>query len=180
MNLLVPLSIREWMRLVVLAALGTLLFKGLGQIIFYPPVTIFTVIFLLALSCTWVRPRSLNRAVIAAMGVGLLATLAVCTYLAEAKLKPRMAAAILDRLPESIYQAVPASLRSSSGVYTLDFLLLDLMAFLAMILAAWIARPGRGRLPAQRQGRQVRRSRTRVEGNPLADATEHKPRSATP
>jgi hypothetical protein len=140
------LSTRELMRLVILAAANLLVFKGVGFILIYPPVALVAMVLNLGLFCTFVRPRGMNQGIIAAMAGGLGAVAAALAYLAESRFQPRMAAAILDALPPSVYEALPASARSASGARLLDFALVDGIGIAAMLLFGWLAWPrGNGR-----------------------------------
>jgi hypothetical protein len=141
------LSTRELMRLVVLAACNMLLFRGIWWILKYPPVTLVVVILNLALIGTFVRPRSLNRAFIAAIWAGLFVVIAATTYLADARFRAVMASMILEAVPETLYKALPSSVRSASGIQLLDFAILDALGIVAMVLAAWLARPRRPARP---------------------------------
>jgi hypothetical protein len=140
---MINLSTRELMRLVALVAFNLLLFQGVWWIMIYPPVALVIAILNLALFCTCVRPRSLNRGVIAALGGGLIVVLGVAAYLAEANFRPRLAVALLDYLPAALDDRVPAAVRSSSAVQLLDFALLDGLGAVAMALSGWLAWPRR-------------------------------------
>src|SRR5262245_57318041 len=128
------LSTREWMRLVALAAGNLLLYKGVGSILIYAPVAIAAVVLNLGFFCTFVRPRSLNRGIVAAMLAGILVAMAAAAYLADSRFERRMAVAILDALPPPLYDSLPASAKSASGAWYLDFALLDVSAFAAMMI----------------------------------------------
>jgi hypothetical protein len=147
MKLRIALTTRELMRLVALAAANLLLFQGVWMTLIYAPVAIVAMVLNLGLFCTVVRPRTLNRGVAAAMGGGLIVALAAATYLAESNLKPRMALALLDSLPPSLYDSLPVSGRSSSGAWLLDFALLDAMGIAAMLFCGWLAWPRRRARP---------------------------------
>ena len=129
------------MRLVILAAGNLLLYKGAGMILIYAPVAIAAMVLNVGLFCTFVRPRTLNRGIAAAMLAGLLVAMAAAAYLADTRFQPRMAIAILDALPPSLYDALPASARSASGAWFLDFALLDAIALAAMLIFGWLAWP---------------------------------------
>src|SRR4051794_1277761 len=101
------LSTREWLRLIVLAALNLLLFRSVWWILMWPPVALVAVIVNMGLVCTWVRPRSLNRAILAAMGVGLGVVASSLAYLADASFRARLAGAILQALPDTLNNALP-------------------------------------------------------------------------
>jgi hypothetical protein len=165
------LSTRELMRLVVLAALNLLLFQGVWWIMIYPPVALVIAILNLALFCTCVRPRSLNRGVIAALGGGLIVALGVAAYLAEANFRPRLAVALLDCLPAALDDRLPAAVRSSSAVQFLDFALLDGLGAAAMALSGWLAWPRhRPRLEASER-HSARPSPETSRRSPLAPGT---------
>ena len=55
------LSIRELMRLVVLAAFNLALFQGVWMIVVLPPITMIAAILNLTLYWTWVRRRPISR-----------------------------------------------------------------------------------------------------------------------
>jgi hypothetical protein len=135
------ISTRELLRLVVLAALNLLLFRSIWWILMWPPVALCAVIVNLGLACIWVRPRSLNRAILAAMGAGLVAVVCSLAYLAEMKFRAGIAGAILQSLPESLYKALPDALRSASGIQVFDFAILDAIGIAAMVVSGWLAWP---------------------------------------
>jgi hypothetical protein len=135
------LSTRECLRLVVLAALNLLLFRGIWWLLMWPPVALVAVLVNLGLACTWVRPRSLNRAILAAMGAGLAGFVCSLAYLTDANFQARMASAIMQALPEPIYNALPGALRSASGIQLLDFAILDAIGIAAMVITGWLAWP---------------------------------------
>jgi hypothetical protein len=137
------LSTREMMRLVILAAANLLLYKGAGMILIYAPVAIAAMVLNIGLFCTFVRPRTLDRGIVAAMLGGLFVAMAAAAYLADTRFQPRMAIAVLDALPPSLYNSLPASARSASGAWFLDFALLDAVAVAAMLIFGWLARPRR-------------------------------------
>jgi hypothetical protein len=142
----IALSTRELMRLIILAAANLLLFKGVGFILFYAPVALVAMVVNLGLFGIFVRPRTLNRGIAAAMAGGLVVAIAALAYLADSRFQPRMAVALLDALPPSVYDALPSSVRSASGAWLLDFALIDGLGIAAMLLLGWLAWPrGRGR-----------------------------------
>ena len=100
-----------------------------------------TVIINLGLTCIWVRPRSLNRGILAAMGAGLGVVVGSLAYLADASFRALMAGALLQALPDPLYNALPAALRSASGIQLLDFAIVDAIGIAAMLVAGWLAWP---------------------------------------
>jgi hypothetical protein len=141
------LSTRELLRLVVLAALNLLLFRGIWWILMWSPVALVAVIVNLGLVCTWVRPRTLNRAILASMGAGLAVILGSLAYLADASFRARLAGWILQALPDRLYYALPDTLRTASGIQLLDFAILDAIGIGAMLVAGWLAWPRRSAPP---------------------------------
>jgi hypothetical protein len=137
------LSTRELMRLIILTAANLLLFKGVGFILIYAPVALAAMVLNLGLFCTFVRPRTLHRGVVAGMAGGLVVTIAALAYLADSRFRPRMALAILDAMPPPVYDSLPASIRSASGASFLDFALMDGIGIAAMLLCGWLAWPRR-------------------------------------
>jgi hypothetical protein len=135
------LSTREWLRLVVLAALNLLLFRGIWWLLMWPPVALVAVLVNLGLACTWVRPRSLNRAILAAMGAGLAGVVCSLAYLTDTNFQAHMASAIMQALPEPLYNALPGAMRSASGIQLLDFAILDAIGIAAMVITGWLAWP---------------------------------------
>ncbi len=109
------LSTREWLRLVVLVAFDMILFQGIWWIAMYPPVALVAMIINLGLACIWVRPRSLNRGILAAMGAGLGVVVGSLAYLADASFRALMAGALLQALPEPLYNALPGGSAVSVG-----------------------------------------------------------------
>src|SRR4051794_25596531 len=139
----IALNTRELMRLVVLAAGNLILYKGVGSILIYAPVAIAAIVLNLGLFCTFVRPRSLNRGLIVSMLAGVFAAMAAAAYLAETRFEPRIAGAILDALPPPLYDSLPPSARSATGVWYLDFAILDAIGLVAMLFFGWLAWPRR-------------------------------------
>jgi hypothetical protein len=146
-GILAMLSTRQWLRLVVLTALNMLLFRGIWWILKYPPVALVVVIINLGLAFTWVRPRSLNRGVLAAMGAGLGVVVGSLRYLADAKFRALIAGAVLQALPDPLYSALPQALRTASGIQLLDFAIVDAIGIAAMLVAGWLAWPRRPARP---------------------------------
>jgi hypothetical protein len=140
---MIALSTQELMRLVVLAAANLLLFKGVGFILIYAPVALVAMVVNLGLFGTFVRPRSMNRGLLAAMLGGLASTIAALAYLADSGFRPRMALAILDAMPRPVFDSLPASVRSASGIGLLEFVLTDCIGISAMLLCGWLAWPRR-------------------------------------
>src|SRR3954447_15700126 len=110
------LSTREWLRLVVLVAFDMILFQGIWWIVMYPPVALVAIIINMGLACIWVRPRSLNRGILAAMGARLGVVVGSLAYLADMNFRARLAGALLLALPDPLYNALPYGLRSASGI----------------------------------------------------------------
>jgi hypothetical protein len=135
------LSTREWLRLVVLVAFDMILFQGIWWIAMYPPVALVTVIINLGLACTWVRPRSSNRGILAAMAAGLGAVVGSLAYLADMNFRAGIARAILQALPDPLLRTLPGALRSASGIQLLDFAIVDALGIAAMAIAGWLAWP---------------------------------------
>lgn len=138
------LSTREWLRLTILVALDLVLFRGIWWILVWPPVAFVAAPVNLGLVTTWVRPRSLNRATLAAMGVGMAVVLASLAYLADASFRALIAGAVLKALPDSLHEALPDALRTAWGIQLLDFAILDAIGIGAMVVTCWLLWP-RGR-----------------------------------
>ena len=98
------LSTREWLRLVVLVAFDMILFQGIWWIVIYPPVALVAMIINMGLACIWVRPGSLNRGILAAMGAGLGVVVGSLSYLADANFRARLAGAILASVARPDFQ----------------------------------------------------------------------------
>ena len=82
---MIALSTREMMRLVILAAANLLLYKGAWMILIYAPVGIVAAVLNVGLFCTFVRPRTLNRGIAAALLAGILVAMAAAAYLADSR-----------------------------------------------------------------------------------------------
>jgi hypothetical protein len=137
------LSTREWLRLVVLAAFDMILFQGIWWIVMYPPVALVAMIINVGLACIWVRPRSLNRGILAAMAAGLGVVVGSLAYLADANFRALMARALLETMPDPLFKALPGAFRTSSGIQLLDFAILDAIGIAAMLVTGWLAWPRR-------------------------------------
>jgi hypothetical protein len=135
------LSTGEWLRLVVLAALNLLLFRGIWWLLMYPPVAMVAVIINMGLACIWVRPRSLNRGMLYAMVAGLVVVVGSLRYMANANFRAQIADAVLQALPDPLFNALPDILRTASGIQLLDFAILDAIGITAMVVAGWLAWP---------------------------------------
>jgi hypothetical protein len=135
------LSTREWLRLVVLAALNLLLFRSVWWILLFPPVALVAVIVNLGLACTWVRPRSLNRGILAAMGAGLVAVVGSLAYLAQVRFRAHLAGVVLQALPDPVSTALHDSLMEAFVIPLLDFALVVAIGITAMVVAGWLAWP---------------------------------------
>ncbi|MGC8642783.1 MAG: hypothetical protein ACP5XB_23230 [Isosphaeraceae bacterium] len=83
-----PMSTRELMRLVVLAAFNLALFQGAWVIVVLHPITILFALLNLTVYWTWVRRRRLSRALHGAMLVGLAMSLAVFICMAAGPWTP--------------------------------------------------------------------------------------------
>jgi hypothetical protein len=135
------LTTGQWLRLVVVVALELLLFRGIFFILIVPPVAITTVTLNLILACTWVRPQSMNRAILAATVAGFVVILGSLAYLAVGMFRAPVAVAIAHALPDPLHDALPDALRTAWGMQLLDFLILDTLGIAAMVLAGWLAWP---------------------------------------
>ena len=90
------------------------------------------------------RPRTLNRGIAAATLAGLFVAMAAAAYLADSRFQPVHGPCIARRpalLP--VRSRRPASARSASGAWFLDFALLDAIALAAMLTFGWLAWPRR-------------------------------------
>lgn len=80
------------------------------------------------------------------MLAGIAAAVAATAYLADSRMQPRMAISVLNALPAPIYDSLLALAVSQSGVWLLDFAILEALALGVMLLCGWLAWPRRARV----------------------------------
>ncbi len=133
-----PLSTRQLMRLVVLAALNLALFQGVWMILLLPPITLLAVILNLTVYWTWVRRRRLSRPLLISMLVGLMMALASFLIMTAGPWSPT-ATILHGRAPGWASRLMPESLLGFSQAFFLDFVLIDGVGLGSMLCAGWIA-----------------------------------------
>lgn len=151
-----PMSTRELMRLVVLAAFNLALFQGAWAIVVLPPITILFAVLNLTVYWTWVRRRRLSRALLGAMLVGLAMSLAVFICVAAGPWTPTIVK-LHGWLPDWVVRPIPASLLDCTLAVPLDFALLDLVGFGSMVCVGWLV-ASRGRSRGEKRARSDVRS----------------------
>jgi hypothetical protein len=62
-------------------------------------------------------------------------------YLADINFRSLLAGALVQALPDSLYNALPDVLRSASGIQLLDFAILDALGVASMVVTGWLAWP---------------------------------------
>jgi hypothetical protein len=131
-------STSELMRLVALAALNLVLFKGIWTILIVPPVLMTVVLVNLGLFCTIVRPRSLGAPVIAVLVMGIIVILGMLLYMSQGSFppKPRIGLILHNSLPAAAYVLIPAPLRTEP--YFLEYTVLDVLGISAMAASSWL------------------------------------------
>jgi hypothetical protein len=133
----------ELMRLIVLLALNIVLFEGIRPILMVPPFAIWVGALNLALFCTCVRPRGLNRGIVAALVAGTAFGIGAIFYMVKTIERPPLAHAILACIPDGIRDLLPPRLRTMPGISYVEFALFDGVGISLMALAGWMAWPRR-------------------------------------
>ncbi len=134
------------MRLIVLVAFDLAFYKSNWLLLVQPPTTLVLACLNLALYWSWVRQRRMTLPLLGSFFTGLTMAVVIMLHLVVNLQQPTLVTRLHRWFPGSASFLMPATLLGSPGATLIDFALLDLLGFAAMIAAArFVAGPARWR-----------------------------------